>query len=257
MTTTTIPVVDIFADTFARVFKNLPKIFTIGVIPIVAYFGVTLVAYLIAILAKVTFITLPFEIVAYFIMMPFALAWMRFILRGEDKFKFAFGPTEQKFFAYYALLMVPVLVLLLIGLALSTIGGFASVIISYILILGIVALYTMLQLVFPAAALGDPTGLEKVWKESVPNYAPMLGINMIVFNVAGIPILIVLYLLYVLTVAMTQSIGIGGAIIGLLLGNIIMTPLMFIALALMVTAVALVYRRLQGAPVVAAAPVTA
>jgi uncharacterized membrane protein YhaH (DUF805 family) len=109
--------------------------------------------------------------------------------------------------------------------------------------------------VFPAAALGEPTGLEKVWKESVPIYAPMLGINMIVFNLAGIPILIVLYLLYVLTVAMTQSIGIGGAIIGLLLGNIIMTPLMFIALALMVTAVALVYRRLQGAP--AAAPVPA
>lgn len=238
----TIPVLDVVGDTFARVFKNLPKIFIIGIIPIAIYFAVVVVGSLLAVLTKVFILGVLFELIAYFTMAPFALAWIRFVLQGDAKFALAFGPREQQFFAYYALLMVPVFLLLLIGLAMSSLG-FASIIISFVLILGIVALYTMLQLVFPAAALGEPTGLEKVWKESIPVYAPMLGVNMITVGIIGVPMLIILYVLYLLTTSLAINLGTGGLIVAVFLANLIFTPLIFIAMALLATAVALVYRR--------------
>ncbi len=221
----------------------------------IAAFVVTIAAALIGIATGSQFILLLGSLAGYAVFGLFALAWLRLLLQGSkgaaaDAAKFEVGPRDQKFFAYYGLLLVPVFLLMLIGMLLQN-SGFAGTFVGLILALGVVALYTAIQFVFPVTALGDSAKLDSTWKQIQPDYGPMFGVNAILAIVIAIPLLIVSYILGLIIVDLAVSAGMGGLIVGVVIADAIMTPIYLVAIAVMVTGLALVYRRVTGGPAIA------
>src|ERR1700733_1897097 len=109
-----LPVSDLVIGALNRVFRNLPQVFKVGLLPMIAAFVVIIAGALIGIATGSQFLLLLGSLSGYAVLGFFALAWLRLLLQGSkgeaaDAAKFEIGPREQKFFAYYGLLLVPVL----------------------------------------------------------------------------------------------------------------------------------------------------
>jgi len=245
--TTNISVGDVVVASLNRVFKKLPEVITVALLPAMVFFGVVLFGMLIGRLAHSQFLFSLAWIIGDVVLGFFALAWIRVVLKGyqgnASRAKFSLAPADQKFWMYYGVLLVPVILLSIISGLLQG-SAIASIIILLFLGLVVVGLYTTVQLVFPAAALGEPTGFDRAWQQGMNALGPMLGINVILALIFAIPFNLINYGLIELAGQMFVAMGESGVIVVLIIMAIIFTPMYFIGMALMATAVSLVYQRL-------------
>jgi hypothetical protein len=248
-----LPVAEIVTESVNRVFKNLPQVIAVGLLPLIVFFAITLFGSLLAILARTSAIAMLATMLAYGALGFFALAWMRVVLNGyqgdASRARLALGAGDQKFWGYYLLLLVPALLLGLIGLSLPG-GSLTGTLVSLFLVLVVVALCSTVQLAFPAAAIGEPTNLDKAWQQGMHVLGPMVGINLVLALIVGIPIVIVDYALNQLAIQLYASLGMGGLILVVVIANIVFAPIYLIGMALFSTAVCLVYRRVVSATAV-------
>jgi len=139
--------------------------------------------------------------------------------------------------------LVPVFLLGLIGLMMQS-AGLTGTWIGLFMAVVVVALYSTVQLAFPAVALGEATSLDKAWQQGMNSLGQMVGINVVLLLIVGVPIVIIDYALGQLAVQLAGSIGISGVVVVVIIADIIFAPIYLIGMALLATAVCLVYRRL-------------
>jgi hypothetical protein len=248
-----IPVADIVVGSLNRVFKNLPQVFTIGLLPLIVFFAIILFGSLLGLLARAPAIGTLAAIIGYFVLGCFALAWMRVVLQGDkgdaSRAKLAFSPADQKYWGYYSLLIIPVFLLGIISLLLQA-AGWTGTIVGLFLTLVVVGLYSTVQLVFPAAAVGEPTSLDTAWQQGMHILGSVVGANLILALVVALPMLLIDFVLGQLAFQLGQSAGIGGVVVVVIIAAIVFTPIYLIGLALLSTAACLVYRRVVPGAVV-------
>jgi len=250
MATADIPVFDIVGGSLSRVFGRLGQVFSVGLLPMILYFVISVVGTIVAInMPNSQLLSSVISLLGWLVLGFFIIAWHRVVLEGykdgASKAKFEFGPREQKFFGFYVLFAVVTFIATVICTALIVTSGTVGYIVTIVVVLALIYVFTRLQIVFPASAIGEPTSLAIAWRESAGAFLQMFAINVVLVIVLFLAALIIGLVIGIIVALFAAT---GSVIVVAIVGSLLSTILYFILVAVFTTAVSLVYRKLVPGP---------